>query len=130
VRLHLKTNAMQLGAVLAAAEVPLWRLADDGMGAVALFAIDNLPDWTGLRRSLQDQFGAQLEIAENLAAVSVVGTALGSANLSAQALGEAERLGVEILGIDTSPLRISLLVNPQEATALARALHTIFLARS
>ncbi len=130
VRLHLKTNALQLGAVLAEAEVPLWRLADDGTGAIALFAIDNLPDWPGLSRSLQERFGAQLEIAENLAAVSVVGTALGSANLSARALGEAERLGVRILGIDTSPLRITLLVNPHEAAKLARALHTIFLSRS
>ena len=127
VRLNLKTNATQLGAVLAEAEVPLWRLADDGTGAVALFAIDNLPDWTGLKRSLQERFGVQLEVAENLAAVSVVGTALGSANVSARALGEAERSGVEILGIDTSPLRITLLVSPQEAAKLARALHAVFL---
>jgi aspartokinase len=128
VRLLLKTSAAQLGAVLAEAEVPLWRLADDGTGAVALFAIDNLPDWAGLRRSLEDRFGSQLEVLENLAAVSVVGTSLGSANASARALGEAERSGVQILGIDTSPLRITLLVNPQEASPLARALHAIFLA--
>jgi aspartokinase len=69
-------------------------------------------------------------VVENLAAVSVVGTALGSANVSARALGEAERSSVQILGIDTSPLRITLLVSPQEAANLARALHTVFLAGS
>jgi aspartate kinase len=127
VRLHLKTNAVQLGAILAEAEVPLWRLAGDGSGAVALFAIDNLPDWTGLQRSLQVRFGALLEIEENLAAVSVVGTALGPASLSARALGEAERSGVQILGIDTSPLRITLLVDPSDGANLARALHGVFL---
>ena len=130
VRLHLKTSASELGAVLAEAEVPLWRLADDGAGAVALFAIDNLPDWAGLKCSLQNQFGARLEIAENLAAVSVIGTALGQANLCAKALGEADRLGVQLLGLDTSPLRITLLVNPQDAGAMARALHAVFLGRS
>jgi len=129
VRLHLNADAVQLGSVLGEAEVPLWRLADGGTGAVALFAIDNLPDWPGLNRSLQERFGNQLEIAENIAAVSVVGTALGSAALSARALGEAERLGVQVLGIDTSSLRITLLVNPQDAAELARALHTMFLAR-
>ena len=127
VRLHLKTNAAVLGAHLAEADVSLWRLSDDGTGAVALFSTDDLPDWVGLKRSLQERFGAQLEVAENLAAVSVVGTALGSANVSARALGEAERSGVQILGIDTSPLRITLLVSPQEAAKLARALHAIFL---
>ena len=130
VRLHLKTNATQLGTVLAEAEVPLWRLSGDGAGAVALFAIENIPDWAGLKRSLQDRFGAQLEVVENLAAVSVVGTALGPANVSAKALGEAERSGVQILGIDTSPLRITLIVNPQEAARLARALHAGFLPNS
>jgi aspartate kinase len=117
VRLHLKTNASQLGA-------------DDGVGAMALFALDNIPDWPGLKRSLQDRFGAQLEVSENLAAVSVVGTALGRANVSAKALTEAERSGVQILGIDTSPLRITLMVNPQEAPTLARVLHAGFLANS
>jgi aspartokinase len=95
-----------------------------------LFALDNIPDWAGLKRSLQDRFGAQLEVSENLAAVSVVGTALGPANVSAKALAEAERSGVQILGIDTSPLRITLMVNPQEAPRLARVLHAGFLANS
>jgi aspartokinase len=93
---------------------------------MALFAIDNLPDWTGLKLSLQGRFGAQLTIVENLAAVSVVGTALGNANLSERVLAEADRLGIGILGIDTSPLRITTLVNPQDAAVLARSLHTLF----
>src|SRR5262245_57461259 len=127
VRLHLKSTATELGSVLAKAEVPLWRLADDGNGAIALFVIDNLPDWPGLRRSLQDEFDSQLEIMEGLAAVSVVGTALGGANLAARALAEAARLRVQVLGIDTSPLRITVLVNPPDVGALARALHATML---
>jgi aspartate kinase len=127
IRLRLKTDAISLGSVLSDAEVPLWRLADDGKGAIALFGIDNLPDWPGLSRSLRERFGSLLEVEEEIAAVSVVGTALGNASLAARALGEAEHLGVQILGIDTSPLRITLLTSPKDAAGLARQLHTIFL---
>ncbi|MCI0623679.1 MAG: aspartate kinase [Acidobacteria bacterium] len=130
VRLRLNANAAALGEVLAKAEAPLWRLADDGTGAIALFATDNLPDWAGLRRSLQDRFGAELEVTEDLAAVSVVGTALGSANLSARVLEEAARVGVQVLGIDCSPLRITALVKPENAAGLARSLHAVFLGGS
>lgn len=126
VRLRLNTSSTALGAALAEAGVSLWRLADDGVGATALFATEDLPDWLGLKRSLQERFGAELEIAENLAAVSVVGTALGSASQSAKLLGEAARAGIPILGIDSSPLRITVLVKPEQAAELARCLHSAF----
>jgi aspartate kinase len=128
VRLRLNASATALGAPLAERGVSLWRLADDGAGSVALFGTEDLPDWVDLRRFLEDRFGAPLEITENLAAVSVVGTALGSANQCARALSEAARTGAPVLGIDSSPLRITLLVKPEDAPALARALHQAFLA--
>ncbi|MBM3801477.1 MAG: aspartate kinase [Acidimicrobiia bacterium] len=128
VRLHLKGRSVELGAALAEGEVPLWQLTDDGTTATALFGVENLPDWAGFSRALRDRFGAELEVVENLAAVSVVGTALGSAQLPAQAIQEAGRLGAKIVAIDTSPLRITVLVHPSDAPGLARALHAAFIA--
>ncbi len=130
VRLRLNANAAVLGAKLAEAGVSLWRLSDDGAGSIALFATDDLPDWVGLKRSLQDRFGAELSISENLAAVSVVGTGLGSANQSASVLSEAARGGASVLGIDSSPLRITLLVSPEDSAALARSLHSALVERA
>jgi aspartate kinase len=130
VRLRLNANAAVLGAQLAEAGVSLWRLSDDGAGSIALFSTDDLPDWVGLKRSLQDRFGAELSIRENLAAVSVVGTGLGSANQSASVLSEAARGGTSVLGIDSSPLRITLLVRPEDSAALARSLHSALVERA
>lgn len=127
VRLRLRADAGVLGTALAEAGAALWRLADDGAGSVALFSTDDLPDWSSLRQSLRDRFEEGLEITENLAAVSVVGTALGSANQSARVLSEAARMGARVFGIDSSPLRITLLVGPEDAAPLARSLHSVFL---
>jgi aspartate kinase len=125
-RLRLDGSAGELGAVLAEARVAMWRLDDDGDGAVAVFARDDLPDWAELARTLRSRFGARLEIDDDLAAVSVVGANLGSADRAAGALAAAAQLGVEVLGVDTSPLRLTLLVRPPAVAELAGALHEAF----
>jgi aspartate kinase len=123
VRLRLDLPASILGVPLAEARVALWRLADDGAGSVAVFSRDDLPDWAALRRTLMGQFGPRLVIEEDLAAVSIVGTGLGPAGEATRALAVA---GSEVLGVDSSPLRLTLLVRPAQAESLARALHSMF----
>jgi aspartate kinase len=124
VRLRLALPASILGLPLAEARVALWRLADDGAGSVAVFSLDDLPDWAALRRALSGQFGPRLLVEEDLAAVSIVGTGLGPAGETTRALALA---GNEVLGVDSSPLRLTLLVRPAQAESLARALHAAFL---
>jgi aspartate kinase len=119
-------GAVELGAVLAEAQVALWRLAHDGEGAVALFSRDDLPDWPLLRRSLAARFADRLGVDDDLAAVSVVGVGLGPAGETTRALAEAAQAGVPVLGIDTSPLRLTLLCPPERAPDLARKLHAAF----
>ncbi len=126
IRLRSSLGASELGSLLAESAVSLWRLADDGAGSTALFATDDLPDWAALRQSFQGRLGAPVEITENIAAVSIVGTALGSASHSTRILQEAQRVGAQVLGIDSSPLRITLLVAPEHAQMLARTLHSGF----
>ncbi len=126
VRLKLSAPAPALGSTLADTGVALWRLTDDGAGSVAVFVRDDLPDWPSLRRRLEAQFESRLTIEEGLGAVSVVGTGLSPASETTRALAEAERASVKVLGIDTSPLRVTLLVSPTEVERLARVLHTAF----
>ena len=126
VRLRFAGSATDLGAALAEARVAVWRIGDDGGGAVAVFSRDDVPDWSDLRSELQNRFAGKLTLDEDLAAVSVVGTGLGPAGETARALAEAQKCGAEIVGIDTSPLRLTLLVRPAHAPALSRALHAEF----
>ncbi|HJZ84651.1 MAG TPA: aspartate kinase [Polyangia bacterium] len=127
VRLRLRAQAVELGARLGEARVALWRLDDDGDGAVAVFSRDDVPDWVALREALRAHFGDRLVIDEDVAAVSVVGTGLAPAGETARALAEAARAGIEILGLDSSPLRLTFLVRPAAVEPLARALHALFL---
>ena len=127
VRLRARGPASSLGRSLADEGVSLWRLADDGSGTVAVFSKEDLPDWLALKRRLLDRFGEGLAVEEDLAAISVVGTGLAPASEVARALDEVARTETEILGIDTSPLRLTLLVRPSDSEKLTRALHQAFL---
>jgi aspartokinase len=112
-----------LGGALADAQLARWRLGGDGRTAEALFSCDDVPDWPALRSRLRDRFGDRLAIDEGLAAVSVVGPGLGAARELDRATAAAGRLGVELLGLDASPLRLTLLVRPTAVDPLIRALH-------
>ena len=127
VRLRLSKPASSLGEPLAETGVSLWRLIDDQTTSVAIFSLDDLPDWSALRHSLQAQFSSQLQVEEDFAAVSVVGTNLGSACEVSRALKVATHNGVEILGVDTSPLRLTLFTKQKDSARLAQFLHGAFI---
>jgi len=126
VRLRARGPASSLGRSLADEGVSLWRLSDDGSGTVAVFSKEDLPDWLALKRRLLDRFGEGLAIEEDLAAISVVGTGLAPASEVSRALDEVARTETGALGIDTSPLRLTLLVRPSDSEKLTRALHQAF----
>ena len=127
VRLRLSESASFLGRPLAEAGVSLWRLIDDQAGSVAVFSRDDLPDWPTLRHSLLAEFGSRLQTEEDLAAVSVVGTSLGSPSEIARALTVAKHNGVEVLGVDASPLRMTLFTRQAELARLAQLFHETFI---
>ncbi|PYU90093.1 MAG: aspartate kinase [Acidobacteria bacterium] len=126
VRLRARGPASSLGRSLADEGVSLWRLSDDGSGTVAVFSKEDLPDWLALKRRLLDRFGEGLAVEEDLAAISVVGTGLAPASEVSRALDEVARTETGALGIDTSPLRLTLLVRPSDSEKLTRALHQAF----
>ena len=126
VRLRARGPASSLGRSLADEGISLWRLADDGSGTVVVFSKEDLPDWLALKRRLLDRFGEGLAVEEDLAAISVVGTGLAPASEVSRALDEVARTETGALGIDTSPLRLTVLVRPSDSEKLTRALHQAF----
>ena len=128
VRLRLSGSASALGEQLAEGGVILWRLIDDQANSVAIFSRDDLPDWPALRHSMQAHFASRLETEEDIAAVSVVGTSLGAASEVTRALAMAKHNEVEIHGVDTSPLRLTLFTKQADSARLAQLLHGIFIA--
>jgi aspartate kinase len=105
--------------------VPLKRLACDPTHATVLFTRDDLPDWPAVKRRLHDCGITACE--EDLAAATVVGEGIGSdpATLG-RALAAARVAGIEVLGHDGSPLRVTLYVSPSRLDELVKALHKTF----
>jgi aspartokinase len=103
--------------------VPVKRLSCDGHDATALFVRDDLPDWAAVRARLPPTHIVE----EDLAAATVVGEGIGSEPRVLVAALEAAR-GVEILGWDASPLRLSLYLAPSRLDDVVRALHRRFVA--
>ncbi len=110
--------------------VRVLRLAADEHGAQALFSTDDLPDWARVKARLESTFGAgRVTCEEGLAAATAVGEGLGSdARALARALARARGLGIEVLGFDASPLRVTIYVAPARVKELVVALHHEFVA--
>ena len=85
-----------------------------------------LPEWRSLRAALTRRLGSRLTYREGLSGLSVVGTGLPPA-AAENALATASRAGVEVLGVETSPRRITLLVAGGQANRLTAALHRTFI---
>jgi aspartokinase len=85
-----------------------------------------LPEWRSLRAALTRRLGSRLTFREGLSGLSVIGTGLppGAAE---NALETARQSGVEVLGVETSPRRITLLVAGGQANRLTAALHRTFI---
>jgi aspartate kinase len=114
----------ELCAALRRDGVAALRLTVDGDAVTAVFSRENLPDWPLVRGRLG---AASLE--EDLAAATVVGEGIGSdPHSTGRALDVARSLGIEIVGADASPLRVTLWTSPARLDDLVRALHKEFTA--
>ncbi|HUT78423.1 MAG TPA: aspartate kinase, partial [Polyangia bacterium] len=86
-----------------------------------------LPDWGLTRAALQDAGGDELEILENLCAVSLIGVGL---NRDTRNVTRATRimreLGAPLHGLSTSGFRISFVTREEYLAAAGRALHRAF----
>ncbi len=110
----------RLCVALAEHGLPVRQLAGR-VEASALFALDDVPDWASVRAAL----GSALE---GLGTATVVGHGVGAkAQAVAQAIRAARGAGAEVLGVEATPLRITLLLAEPTARRVAAALHDAFL---
>jgi aspartate kinase len=129
---HIPTSPgalMDLFAAFETAEISLDMIAQDGQEALR-FTIADSDKKTAARlvEAYTKQYaGAQYTMATRIAKVSLIGSGLrGHASVARtvyQTLGE---LGINLYGIVTTELKMSLLISSDYAQDLVRALHTNF----
>lgn len=124
-----KGGARQLaefGRILEARQTaPLWARVHEGRPAIVIDSA-NCHDFQALVQAL----GAvgELEVEADLEAASVIGHGVGDdpSHLAAL-LAVAEECAVEVVGVDSIPLRLTLLVRPGKLDELQRGLHRRFI---
>jgi aspartate kinase len=121
-------GAEQLGALSSrlqdAQTAPLFTRLEGGQPTVVVDAA-NCHDIAALERTLRET--GELEVTRDLATASVVGLGIGDdPGHLATLLAAAEEAGAEVLGVDSAPLRLTLLTRPESVDELQRALHTRF----
>jgi len=118
--------AVRLCRAMAEHGLPVRQLAARG-DASSLFALDDVPDWASVRAALGAALPG-LEVDEGLGTATVVGHGVGARAVSiADAVAAARGVGAEVIGIDATPLRITLVVPEQAARPVAAALHALFI---
>lgn len=87
-----------------------------------------LPDWRKTREALLARGAEEIEIVENLAALSLIGVGINrdTRNVS-RALRVMESLGAPVLGLSTSGFRISLLTAESHLDLALSKLHEVFI---
>jgi aspartate kinase len=115
---RVRGQARELSQALARERVPLKRFTSDGETATALFGRDDLPDWAAVRARL-----GEVTVEDGLAAASVVGEGVGTDPTCLQRALAAAAHGVELLGVDVTPLRLTLYLAPAHLDDVVRALH-------
>ena len=94
--------------------------------ARCVVAAGELPEWPSLRSELSGRLGPRLTLHEGMSGLSVVGMGLPP-DAAGQALETARQSGAEVLGVEASPRRVTLLVAESQATQLTAALHRTFI---
>jgi aspartate kinase len=108
-----------------AAVAPLWARLDAGRPVVVLDS-QNVHDIEGLERALTAIEGVSFE--RSLEAATVVGQGVSQdPGYLEQLIGEAMACEAEVIGVDTAPSRLTLLLRPGKLDEVQRALHRRFI---
>jgi aspartate kinase len=107
------------------AGLPLLHVQGDEAGATAWLVLDDVPDWAAVKATMMAGGKIRgLELAEEQAAVTVVGDGVGGdGRLLARARAAAAEAGCPPAGLATSPLRFTMFCAPEQVDPLQRALH-------
>jgi aspartate kinase len=100
-------------------------LAASGQVSMAL-PLENVHGIADFKKTLTQRFGSSLSLRERVGMVSAVGVGINAdhSNLR-RAIGALDSMGIEVLGIHTSPLCLSLLVSLDRIEDCVRRLHEV-----
>ena len=113
--------------ILEASSIPLTHLDLEGKELRAWFTITDVPDWSEVRKRLDNVLGEQVEFGEE-GAVTIVGHGIGSnPGIINKARASAVGAGVPINAVSVSPLRVTLWCDRPHVDDLVRALHKSFI---
>lgn len=112
--------------ILEASSIPLTHLDLEGKELRAWFTIADVPDWSDVRKRLDNVLGDQVELGEE-GAVTIVGHGIGgNPGVINKARASAFGAGVPINAVSVSPLRVTLWCDRPHVDTLVRALHKTF----
>ncbi len=121
VRLRANTSGALLTAVTKA-DLSILHFSESKQGAELWASLVDQPDWPAVRERLLAHGG--VEIREGLGAVSMVGNGAGQqASSIAALLAVADAQDIDILGVSTSPLRVTLYCDRKSVDGLVKHLH-------
>lgn len=113
--------------IIEAASIPLTHLDLEGKELRCWFTINDVPDWSEVRKRLDTVLGDQVDFGEE-GCVTIVGHGIGgNPNIINKARASAVSAGVPLNAVSVSPLRVTLWCDRPHVDNLVRALHKTFI---
>lgn len=113
--------------IIEAASIPLTHLDLEGAELRCWFTIADVPDWSQVRKRLDNVLGQQVELGEE-GCVTIVGHGIGAnPGIINKARQTAVGAGVPLNAVSVSPLRVTLWCDRRHVEELVRALHKTFI---
>ncbi|MGC4115889.1 MAG: aspartate kinase [Myxococcales bacterium] len=90
--------------------------------------LENLHGYSAFKEALQQRFGEKVALQEGVGMVSAVGVGINADHAHLRrAVSAVESMGVKVLGVHTSPLKLSILVPVEKVPDCVRRLHEALL---
>jgi aspartate kinase len=90
--------------------------------------LENLHGYSAFKEALQQRFGEKVVLQEGVGMVSAVGVGINADHAHLRrAVSAVESMGVKVLGVHTSPLKLSILVPVEKVPDCVRRLHEALL---
>lgn len=100
------------------------QLSYSGSGASMGVPLENLHGFEAFKEALLQRFGSQVTLLEGVGMVTAVGVGINADHAHLRrAVSAVESMGVPVLGVFTSPLRLALLVPVAKVPDTVRRLH-------